>query len=157
MLKAGEVTKDLVAQRVARAFRRYVGRGREHDYRAFAELVDTDQRTVESWCRGETAPHLHAWLRCAAVLPASFATETLELVGLMAWQADAEHATSLTVNRLAAALTALIGLHAEDGVITHREMADQEPVIRALVDECARWLARRAGAPPGDVRVGEGA
>jgi hypothetical protein len=140
MLKAREITRDLTAQRVARALRRYVGRGKEFSYSEFAELTGQDQRTVEAHCRGESAPHLFVWLKYAAVLPPAFAAELIEIVGLIGLREVGGTATAQGLHVLACDLNAMLARHLADGRVDHREAAEQEPVVRELHVMTGAWL-----------------
>lgn len=143
MLKAHEITKDLTQERVARALKRYVGRGREFGFGDFAAIAGQDQRTVEAHCRAESAPHLFVWLRYAALLPSAFAAELLELAGLSG-VCDAETGTANPSNLLVSTteLSAMLARHMSDGHQDHRERAEAEPAMRQLRAMIDAYLAQ---------------
>lgn len=142
MLKAREITKDLVAERCGRALRRFVGRGKEYSTADMAALTGQDERTVDSHCAGEGSPYLFAWLRYAAVLPPSFTAELLEIAGLVGVHEAGTAATAQEVHVRACELNAMLARHLADGRIDHLEEAEHEPAIRSLHATLGAWLAR---------------
>lgn len=143
MLKAKEITKELIAQRVGNTLAQHVGRGKDYTVDEFSERIGADTRTVDSWRRRETAPHLFMWARCGAILPPTFSAELLELMGLSGVR-EAETGAANPSNLLVSTteLSAMLARHMSDGHQDHRERAEAEPAMRQLRAMIDAYLAQ---------------
>lgn len=145
MMDASGISTDLSREAFTDALRRHVGHGKRWSVHGLAEETGLDARTVAAYRGGETAPSLANLLRLFAVLPPTFADDVLALSGLGGTKrVGGGGVDSLALNASVTGLAALIAQHlSDDGRISHREEAEQEPAVRALVGACQEWLERR--------------
>ena len=133
--------REAALSRLGEALRRRVGRGCDWSAERVAAALGCSVAAVKAWRRGEAAPDGPTLLRLAALLGPDFLNELLQPLGLGGLHLLEEpELCSLKLNAQAAALTALISGHAEDGHIDHREVAEQIPAVRELYSACGRFL-----------------
>jgi len=142
MLKAQEITKELIEERVGGALKKHVGRGMEYTADEFAAQNGAEERTVDSWRRKETAPHLFMWARAGAILPPTFSAELLDLMGLSGVReatGGSVHPSTLQIS--VCEMSAMLARHMVDGRQDHRERAEAEPAMRQLRAMIDAYLA----------------
>ncbi|MCW2242781.1 hypothetical protein [Azospirillum canadense] len=152
MLKVRDITTDLVKAKLSRLLRQRIGRGMTYSVKEAAEILDVDQRTMDSYVQGERAPQLDVFLRMF-LLPEGGDRILNEMLALVGYQARPTEAGDPDVFRMNAELVSALRDLADmlaDGRIDHTE----DPIWQAKALDLAMKLighvnARRAG------RVGE--
>lgn len=148
MANCNSISAELAQETFTDALRRLVGRGKEWSVAALSEATGIDERTINSYRTGETAPCLHKLLRIAAVLGPAFVTEVLAPAGLGGVEriGHAESDAQSVVRRLVGQTREILERLA-DGVFDHRDKAvtGVELVeLAALLEEQGRAMRDEA-------------
>lgn len=141
MLNYEEITAELVQARVCKLIRRHIKES-GRTYAEIAEIIDVEQRTLESWARSESAPKLYHFLRLVQFFPDSFTNESVELVGktgVHSLDGTAINGRKLLTDVLGAANGVSKAL--EDGKIDHMEMATLKPILKKTAAEIDAFCA----------------
>lgn len=136
------ITKSVVEAHISASLRNYIGPQGKVSYANAASLLDVDQRTLESWVRGESAPSAHNLLRLFILLGPVFANHVLEISGLgKVERIEPEKLSDLALNAKVTESIAALGIALEDGHIDHIERAELIPLLKLLSTKIDQWCS----------------
>lgn len=136
-----DITAEFVQARVCKLIRRYI-KERGTTYAEIAEIIDVDQRTLESWARNETAPKLFHYARLLQFFGLNFGNEFVELVGMTGL-----HYINTEATNGRQLLTDVLGVGGdlskalEDGHIDPRERAEITPRLKKVATKLDAFCA----------------
>lgn len=123
------------------ALRARVGLGKRHSRATVCDAADIEENTLAAYLSEKSCANLHIWLKLAAILGPDFVNEHLALIGLGGCRPlFPTSATPFLVNAYLADAVAMFARHLADGRLDHRELAEQEPVLRQLHHELSGYL-----------------
>lgn len=132
-------------RRLTDAMNLYVGRGRRFSVQALADASGLPVGTVQDIKDGVYVPKAHALLRLFRVLPPAFADMVLELAdlgGSVRLSAVAAPPSAASAIAEMSERVSLIAGHLADGKHDHREMLEEIPACRALIEVLSAYVAR---------------
>jgi hypothetical protein len=152
VLKIREITTELVRERLSRKLKHHIGRGLDYEYAEASRVLDTDQRTIQSWVGNERSPHVEGLLRLF-MLPdvgPEIANEVLQLAGLQAIpMTDGNPCPFDAGKHITSAASRLLEM-LEDGRIDHLEDPEWQDIAIALASKLLTHVnARRRASAKG--------
>lgn len=131
----------------ADCFRKHVGRGKLWSVEGLAERMAMSADTVKGWHIGRATPGMFLLLRLLSVMPVEFADELLAPAGLVIGRRASGNTATMACAIACSDAAAQLARIAEDGKITHVEIAETRPVIEAAATACQGWLANTRPGP----------
>lgn len=142
-----QIGLDLVQNRLSVAMWAHVGHGRSWSMEALAVATGIPVTTLKAYRSGDATPTLPNLTLLFGTLGPEFVDQILALAGMGGVRRlDDAQVSPLLLGARAAALSALICRHMEDGVIDHREVLEQVAPVRLLHSACGGFLAHHDGA-----------
>ncbi len=141
MLNYEEITAELVQARVCKLIRRHIKETKQ-TYAEIAEIIDVDQRTLESWARSESAPKLYHYKRLVQFFGPAFCNEDMELIGMSGLhhiEKRHTHGQKMLTSMIGAGRDLALAL--EDGHIDPKERAEMKPTLRKIAAQIDAFCA----------------